>query len=129
MGRRADLERDDDEAWAALLGPAYSVEQVAILLGITRQAVSRRHGLLRLEQRDGYPVYPMFQFDGAAILPGIEQVVLELADAVATPWTIASWLQSPNADLGGRRPHEELVRGNVTNVVTAARQWAVALGR
>jgi hypothetical protein len=130
MGQLADLDQhDDDQTWAALLGPAYSVEQVATLLGITPQAVSQRPGLLRLQQRDGYSAYPVFQFDGDAILPGVEQVVLELTDAVATTWTIASWLQSPDADLGGRRPHEELVRGNVTTVVTAARQWAAALSR
>jgi hypothetical protein len=45
MGRLADLDqRDDDQAWAAQLGPAYRVEQVATLLGITRQVVS--HGVV-----------------------------------------------------------------------------------
>ena len=87
-------QAEDDQAWAVQLGPAYTTTQVARLLGVTKQAVAKRRGLLRLEQRDGKTVYPVFQFDGDRPLPGMETVVSTLADEVATPWTTASWLTS-----------------------------------
>lgn len=122
-------QSEDDAAWAEQLGPAYSATQVAKLLEVTRQAVGQRRGLLRLEQRDGRTAYPVFQFDGAAVLPGIPQVIAELSPAVATPWTIASWLTSPNTELDDLSPHEALRRGERSRVVEAARRFAVALHR
>jgi hypothetical protein len=122
-------QAEDDQAWAEQVGPAYTAKQVAALLGVTRQAVRQRRGLLRLEQRNGKTVYPVWQFDGATVLPGIQKVVLVLTPAVASPWTIASWLTSPNAELDGLRPYEELRHGNLTPVVEAAQRWATALNR
>jgi hypothetical protein len=63
-------QAEDDQAWAEQVGPAYTAKQVAALLGVTRQAVRQRRGLLRLEQRNGKTVYPVWQFDGATVLPG-----------------------------------------------------------
>lgn len=118
---------DDDQAWADQLGPAYSTAQVARLLGVTKQAVAKRRGLLRLEQRNGTTAYPVLQFDGEHVRPGIETVVQALADHVATPWTIASWLTSRQVRFDGLRPIDLLERGDVTATVEAARQFAAAL--
>lgn len=122
-------QAEDDQAWAEQVGPAYTAKQVAALLGVTRQAVGQRRGLLRVKQRNGGTVYPMFQFDGASVLPGIQKVVLVLTPAVASTWSIASWLRSPNPEFGGLRPYDELRRGNVIPVVEAAQRWATALNR
>lgn len=119
----------DDETWAQQIGPAYTATQVASLLGVSRQAVQDRAGLLRLEQRNGRVAYPVFQFDGDRVLPGIQQVVLTLAPAVATSWTIASWVTSPHPGLGDRTPLDQLRRGQVTPVVNAAHWSAAALQR
>lgn len=121
-------QADADEIWADQVGPAYTAAQVARLLGVTRQAVGQRRGLLAVTQRDGRTVYPVFQFEGAAVLPGIQQVVQELSPAVASTWTVASWLTSPNADLGAP-PLDALRRGDVTLVVQAARRFSAALAR
>lgn len=122
-------QSQDDAVWAEQIGPAYTATQVAKLLGVSRQAVGQRRGLLRLEQRDGRVAYPVFQFDGAAVLSGLSEVVVELTPAVATQWTIASWLTSPNAELDDLPPHEVLRRGERSRVLRAARGFAVALHR
>lgn len=82
-------------------------------------------GAQPLEMRDGTIAYPVFQFDARRPLPGVGEVVRALAASVATSWTTASWLTSPNADLGGRRPVDALREdGDVDVVVTVARRLA-----
>lgn len=117
----------DDEVWGEQIGAAYTTGQVAELLDVTKQAVAKRRGLLRLVQRDGQTVYPVLQFDGDRPVPGLGEVVAELMPYVATPWTIASWLASHQASVGGRRPIDALRRGDVAPTVQAARQFAAAL--
>ena len=102
----------DDRAWAEQLGPAYRQGDVARLLGKSRQAVSADSGLLRLEMRDGEIGYPVFQFDGRRKLAGIRDVIGILGPVVASPWTLASWLTSPNSYLDNRAPVQALRDGN-----------------
>jgi hypothetical protein len=120
-------QAEDDRAWAEQLGPVYRQADVAALLGVSKQAASSNPGLLRLEMRDGTVGYPVWQFDGDRLVPGVRQVVLELNDVVASPWTIASWLTSPNEELDGRPPLECLRQGDVTHVATTARRLAQRL--
>ncbi len=122
-------QAEDDQVWAEQLGPAYSTAEVAALLDVSKQAVAQRTGLLRLEQRSGAPAYPVFQFDGDRVLPGIQTVVQTLAPQVATPWTTASWLTSPQRSLDGTRPVDALRRGEVNRVVEAAHRFAAVLSR
>ena len=117
----------DDRAWAEQLGPAYRQGDVARLLGKSRQAVSADSSLLRLEMRDGEIGYPVFQFDGRRVLPGIRAVIGILGPFVASPWTIASWLTSPAADLEDRAPVKALRDGNIEAVTASARRTAEAL--
>lgn len=117
------LEQDaDDRAWAQEVGPVYRQHDVARLLGKSKQAVSADPGLLRLELRSGQLGYPLFQFDGRRLLPGIRQVVGVLAPAVASTWTIASWLTSPQPVFDGASALERLRAGEVDQVVAAARR-------
>jgi hypothetical protein len=122
-------QAEDDQAWAGQIGPAYTTTQVARLLGVSKQAVAKRRGLLRLEQRDGRTVYPVFQFDGDRPLPGIETVVSTLTEQVATPWTTASWLTSPQPMFDGLSPLDLLHKGDVAPVVEAAGRFAAGLAR
>lgn len=122
------LEQDaDDRAWAEQLGPVYRQSDVARLLGKSKQAVSADKRLLRLEMRNGEVGYPAFQFDGRRQLPGVADVVAVLGPVVATSWTIASWLASPQPRLDGTRPLDLLAGGQVDAVVSAARGFAAAL--
>jgi len=122
------LELDaDDHAWAEQLGPVYRQSDVARLLRKTKQAVSADSGLLRLEMRSGQLGYPVFQFDGRGVLRGVPEVVRTLTPAVASSWTIASWLTSPQPAWQGARPLDRLRSGEVDDVAAAARRMALSL--
>lgn len=122
------LQQDrDDRAWTDQLGPAYRQADVARLLGKSKQAVSADERLLRLELRAGTVGYPVFQFDGRRLLPGLGDIVRILSPVVETPWTIASWLTSPQAALDGQRPVDVLRRGGVAEVAAEARRFAAGL--
>lgn len=130
--RQVDLllrQAEDDSAWTDQLGPVYTQGQVAELLGKSKQAVSTDRGLLRLELRDGRVGYPIFQFEGDRILPGIPDVVRTLSAVAATTWTVASWLTSPSSELDGNTPLERLRRGEVPDVAVVADRLAAAWAR
>ncbi len=122
------LEQDaDDKAWADQFGPVYRQADVAKLLGKSKQAVSADRGLVKLTMRSGDVGYPVFQFRGRRQLPGVREVVMELTPAVATAWTIASWLTSPHDHLDGSTPMEALHDERAEEVVALARRTARAL--
>jgi hypothetical protein len=114
-----------DERWAEQLGPALSQRDTARLLGKTPQAVAQDRRLLRLHQRDGRPVYPVFQFDGRTQRDGVAEVVAALRGVVA-PLTVAAWLTAPNRNLDGRSPLEFLRAGARAAVVDAAHRYGAA---
>jgi len=114
-----------DERWAAGIGPVLSQRDVARLLVKTPQAVAQDQRLLRLRQRDGRPVYPVFQFDGRRQVEGVAEVVATLREVVE-PLSIAAWLAGPNRRLGGKRPVELLRRGRTGQVMAAAVRYARA---
>jgi hypothetical protein len=125
---RAILEQAlTDARWAERIGPVLSQADVARLLDKTVQAVAQDQRLLRLRQRDGRPVYPIFQFEGRRQLGGVAEVVATLRDAVE-PLTIAAWLNGPNRRFGGRRPVELLRKGETDDVLAAARRYARTAG-
>lgn len=113
--------------WAEQVGPAYTRQSVADLLGITPQTVARRKGLLALEQSSGGVVYPVFQFDGCELLAGIDEVVRVMTPVVETAWTIAAMLTAPQRDLDGRTPVQALREGDMEDVLLLARRAANAL--
>ena len=105
-------------------GGALSVEQVAQLLGITRQAVDKRRRagkLLALDTgRHGY-AYPAWQLTSEGTLPGPEDVLADLG--VESPWMRAGFFLGGNVRLGGETPLAELRRGHVDQVRRAARAY------
>jgi hypothetical protein len=125
-----------DSSWEQL-GAFYDVAAVRSLLGrvgkpITRQDVDKRKGLLALTTGSGQVVYPAFQFRGRQLVDGLDQVLNELPEQLVSRWTLASWLVSPESDLGGERPIDVLFGqdpGGVDAVVRVAQAWAVDLAR
>lgn len=102
-------------------GGVLTVKEVAQRLGISRQAVHnrRRAGrLLALPLGQHRYVYPAWQLESGAILPGIEDVLTEFYEI--DPWTQAAFFLSENSYLNGRRPLDELRRGHVESVRRAA---------
>ena len=118
----------DDQAWVEQLGPAVSGVTVARMLEVSPQAVSSNKGLLRLTMRSGRVGYPLFQFKGRRQIGGLGPIVRVLSPVAATEWTIASWLTSPNSDLGGDTPIEALrTQQSPEPASRAARRFAAAL--
>lgn len=118
--------------WEQHLGTFYDVDAVRELLGhggrpVTRQAVSKRKGLLALATGSGRVVYPSFQFVDRAPVTGLGEVLAALPEPLVSRWTVASWLASPQRELGGERPIDLLARGTAQPVVAAAEGWARSL--
>jgi biotin operon repressor len=102
-----------------------SAEQVAHLLGISRQAVNKRRQAAHLIGislgRRGY-VYPALQFGSEGVLPGLQQVLEDLEPHDA--WMKLAFMLNGNTRLGGQSPLEALRQGKLAEVRRAARAYA-----
>ncbi len=102
-------------------GGTLTSEQVAEVLGITRQAVDKRRAsgqLLALTQgKRGYS-YPGFQFEEGKTLGGLEETLKQLAGL--DPWMQLVFFVGPNDRLTGKAPIEALRAGNSRDVIRAA---------
>lgn len=128
----ARLAVDTGEAWREHLGDFYDTETVRRLLGssdqpVSKQAVSKRRGLLALRTRSHRVVYPSFQFVEGRLVQGLDTVLDALPEQLVSRWTVASWLVSQNPELDGEAPIAVLAEGYTAPVVAAARSWARAL--
>jgi hypothetical protein len=102
-------------------GGALTSQQVAEVLGITRQAVDKRRAsnqLLALTQgKRGYG-YPSFQFDEGKTLKGFEDVLGELK--ALDPWMQLNFFTSAHERLDGITPIKALQDGLVQEVKSVA---------
>ena len=105
-------------------GGALSAEQVAEIIGISRQAVDKRRQARKLlaiaTGRHGYR-YPVWQFDETGTLPGLEDVLSVLAPH--DEWTQTIFFLGKNPRLGGRPPVEMLKTGKLKQVLDAAQVY------
>lgn len=135
LGRRAAVLAASDVVWRKHLGPSYSSRQVRELLRIgSRQAVSdlvKRHRLLALPTRDGRLAFPAFQFTASGRpLPGLPPILSVFADAVESPYTVASWFVTAEPLLEGKTPAEWLrEHGSAELAAEAAARYAERLRR
>jgi len=133
LARQAAEQAVDAAAvWQEHLGTFYDADGVRRLLSrsgrpVSKQAVSKRRGLLALRSGSGRVVYPSFQFRDGLPLPGLEPVLALLPESLVSRWTVASWLASPQPDVDGDRPADLLAAGDIAVVVAAAQLWAAAL--
>jgi len=103
-------------------GGTLTEEQVAEVLGISRQAVEKRrraHTLIALTTgRHGYR-YPVWQFTKSGkALPGLDDVLRALGPH--DEWMQAAFFVGKNPRLGDRTPIEILKAGEISRVVEAA---------
>ena len=132
----AELQRLDPLAEARLRGLAtrqqllaaeggvLSGEEVAKLLGISRQAVDKRRRtgrLLALPVGSHRMAYPSWQFTTDGILRGWEEVLGDLRQH--DPWMQLAFMLSGNSGLEGTVPVVALRRGQVAAVRRAARLY------
>ena len=129
-----DQVLDTRTQWTEQIGPFYATDTVRSLLGgdapVSRQAVYQRRGLLALSTGSGQIVYPVAQFRGRRLPPGLDRVLAALPDELVSRWTVASWLLSPEVALAGERPVDVLFDGDeaaINAVVMIARQWSARL--
>jgi hypothetical protein len=130
-----DAILDPAAEWTERIGPFYDTEAVRALLGrggrpVSRQAISKRRGLLALTTGSGRVVYPALQFRGRLPAPGLSRVLAALPESDVSRWTVAAWLAAPEPELDGGRPVDVLFDGGLSGiaaVVGAARHWAAAL--
>jgi len=105
-------------------GGVFKTEEVAEYLGITPQAVNKRRALRQLVgltfRKRGY-VFPAWHFTDRGTVPGLEQVLLALADH--DEWMQNVFFVNPNTRLGGRRPLDLLREGEKQEVLDAAREF------
>jgi hypothetical protein len=123
-------EAERGDPWPRLLGPLLRAEEVRELVGLSSlealDDLVRGWRILALPTRQGGVVYPAFQFDhDGQPHPSIAEVIEILAPVAITPYTIASWLMSPNEFLGDETPMQMLKIGrDPQRVITEARYAA-----
>jgi hypothetical protein len=102
-------------------GKPWSVQAVALHLGITRQAVAKRvrgRRLLALDIGRHGQAYPAWQFVRGGVLSGLEPVLEALA------WMQLSFFLGASPWLDDRSPLEALRAGELDAVLRAARRFA-----
>jgi hypothetical protein len=116
------LERKRQLVEAA--GGALSAQDVAELLGITRQAVDKRrtqNQLIALTQgKRGY-IYPSFQFEDGNAISGLGDVLEQLKSF--DPWMQLAFFVNANDRLNGKTPVAALRAGKQSDVLRAARTY------
>lgn len=102
-------------------GGTASGQQVADLLGVTRQAVDKRrrnNRMLAVPTGGGDWRYPLWQIQGHKVLPGLEDVLHALA--AVGPWTKLYFFLSPTEELQNGRPLDFLRLGKTKEVIECA---------
>ncbi len=112
LARTAEFKRDLVER----AGGALTTEQVRELLAYkSAQAVHKAVSSRRLLAVDdnGRPLYPAFQFDGAAIVPGMAAVLA--ATPTTKPWALLQFMVEGDEGLGDERP-TDMVKGGAKTI-------------
>jgi hypothetical protein len=116
---RRVAQRAQHEALSGVLAEALSRQEAATLLGISPQAVSKRHaaGALVALARGRELQFPAWQFADGAALPGLADVISAFP---GSPLTLSVWAKTPNPDLERATPAQMLSRrGGVERVLEA----------
>lgn len=135
VGRRFALLAAAEAVWGRQLGPLFDLDQTKTVLGVgTRQAVSdlaQRGRLLAVDSSGGRKLYPAFQFSpNGRPYPEIARVLEIFHGVVETPYTIASWFTSPQAQLEGETPASWIrSRRHPEGLYEAARRAAARLAQ
>lgn len=112
----------DREQLLAAEGGAVPVATAMAILGLkSRQAIQQRRSrgtLLGLPLGGSGYLYPIWQFEGHAVLPGLPATLAALSSLDA--WGQAAYLLAGEPRLDGMRPLDCLRAGRVTEVVEAA---------
>jgi hypothetical protein len=118
--------------WESHVGGLLTHSQALDLTGWSKQALSQAvgdHRVLRLESDDNH-AYLLAGFDDqspARPLRGIKKALTAWAAVDPRGWTAASWLMSPQPELGGQNPRDALLAGASEEVAILAERAAARL--
>lgn len=106
---------------------ALSVNEVAGLLGISRQAVDkrRREGKLIAVPKGSDFAYPAVQFEDGAVIPGLPELLHELG---SSSWVALSFVFDPSDRLSGRSVLQVLKDGTPEQKQSALRMARIQAG-
>jgi hypothetical protein len=116
---RKVAQRAQREALQAVLAGALTRQDAAELLGVSPQAVSKRHaagGLVAIA-RGREQFFPAWQFHDGAVLPGLAAVIRAYPGSALA---LSTWATTPNPDLDGLTPERALTRPAGAERVLAA---------
>lgn len=114
LARRMTAAFPSPYPWDGQIGPFYTTQKLVDLLGCSRQAINdrvHRSTLLALRTSDDVLVYPIWQFEGDHVVPGLGDVLSVFRGARIDPWLIASWLRAPQYNLDERSVVDWLTAG------------------
>lgn len=107
-------------------GGCAGCEEIAQMLGISRQAINQRRQrgkLIGLSRGKGKYIYPLWQFsDLGKTHKGLETVLEQLAQI--DPWTQVTFFLNPSLRLQNKTPLEVLRMGEIDFVVESAAAFA-----
>ena len=106
---RRVAQRAQQEALSAVMADALTRQEAAELLGISPQAVSKRHaaGALVALTRGRELHFPAWQFHEGATLPRLAGVIAAYPGGALS---LSTWAVTPNADLDALAPAHALAR-------------------
>ncbi len=107
-------------------GGCANSEEIAQMLGISRQAINQRRQrgkLIGLSRGKGKYIYPLWQFtDTGETLSGLEAVLAKLQEL--DPWMQITFFLNSNVRLENKTPLEMLRKGEVEPVIISASAFA-----
>jgi hypothetical protein len=136
-GRRAARVAVAPLVWSQAVGERLDTGQAMEVLGVTRQALSKRvaaGSLVGIPGR-GTTYFPAWQFDmeKCEVRPSVRHVIGTFAEVLGKPdpHMIAAWATTPqHEDLDGMTPSEWIVKGeDLGSLIQAARRAAGRLTR
>ena len=125
--------RRQDATWREAVGSLLELDQLPQILGEESgheaQELARQQRLLALSTSDGRQLFPVSQFDAwGRPFPEIKAILGIFSGVVSTPYTIASWMVSPQDLLEGETPADWLRAGrDPAALLEAARRSASKL--
>ena len=114
LARRMTATFPSPFLWDEQIGPFYTTQKLIDLLGCSRQAINdrvHRSTLLALRTSDDVLVYPIWQFEGDHVVPGLRDILSIFHGASVDPWLVASWLRAPQHILDERSVVDWLTAG------------------
>ena len=120
---RSLLARASVRGYGDLIGPVYDLDNTMKLLKVgSRAAISKQvkqHKLLRLTLEKGESVFPVFQFEGRAVRPEIQELLQAFGDS--DPFALAQWFNTP---MDGATPLELIDQGRTEELLAEAKSLA-----